>query len=801
LPCSANRRAAARVSQNLGSLHMMRDAYAQAAPHFREAAVLFARLNDHAYSVLADIGLGDTLAAQGDFDEAALIYERARMRADNRALPLQRALVSESRALLDMARGRYREALAGFESARRQYAALSMPQYLAVAEKQLGDAYLELRLLPEALALLQAAEARFGELGLVVEQAWALLQRGRAQALLGQAGAAEACAAAARLFAEQGNAVGQAAVALARAELALANQDAPRALVWADEAEAAYQATGQADGLARAQEARGRALLADGRAAEAAEVFACTLAQARQQAQLQVQVRCLTGQGQTAFALGDEAAAKAAFESAIELFEDLRHALPGDDLRRAFLSDHLRPYEARVRMALSAGDPAEVLVCLDRCRARALDARLAEAGQDSEAADEATLLLRERQNWLARRLQRLHDEGGASAALAGERLRTERALLEQVRRQRLLQPPTVLGSASDLVRRGAQDVAALRAALQPGDALIEYGVLDDELFACVVSPQRITLHRRIGAWPEVLDAVRGLRFQIDSLRHGTSRLQAHMGTLVARSQARLVRLHALLWAPIAADLADARRLLIATPGALGLVPFAALPDGPAPAGDGPSGWLGSRCEIALVSSVRAALRGLLKPPVPARRVLAIGETSRLAHTSAEAAFVASLFAQGDHFVGEQATVACLHRHAASADVVHLACHAEFRADNPRFSGLHLHDGLLGVDAAEELRLKPCTVVLSACETGVGDIEAGDESVGLVRAFLVAGASRVLASQWPVDDAATGEFMAAFYTALAEGLSPARALGQAQALVRARHPHPALWAAFSLHGGW
>ncbi len=61
---------ASRVSLNLGNRLGRRDAYAQAAQHFRQAAVLFARLGDHEHSVLADIGLAAQLTALGDFDEA-----------------------------------------------------------------------------------------------------------------------------------------------------------------------------------------------------------------------------------------------------------------------------------------------------------------------------------------------------------------------------------------------------------------------------------------------------------------------------------------------------------------------------------------------------------------------------------------------------------------------------------------------------------------------------------------------------------------------------------------------------------
>ena len=105
------------------------------------------------------------------------------------------------------------------------------------------------------------------------------------------------------------------------------------------------------------------------------------------------------------------------------------------------------------------------------------------------------------------------------------------------------------------------------------------------------------------------------------------------------------------------------------------------------------------------------------------------------------------------------------------------------------------------EAAESLPLKPGICVLSACETGLAEYGDADDMVGLVRSFMAGGAARVLASLWPVDDAVTVEVMTAFYTALSAGRPCAEALQQAQAAVRARHPHPFYWSAFSLYGGW
>ena len=95
------------------------------------------------------------------------------------------------------------------------------------------------------------------------------------------------------------------------------------------------------------------------------------------------------------------------------------------------------------------------------------------------------------------------------------------------------------------------------------------------------------------------------------------------------------------------------------------------------------------------------------------------------------------------------------------------------------------------------------VVLSACQTQVGELSAGDEVVGLTRAFLY-GAPTVVSSLWSVDDAATGALMARFYKHLLAGMGKAEALQAAQAEVRAdpAHPewaHPYYWAAFVLSG--
>ncbi|HEV8688948.1 MAG TPA: CHAT domain-containing protein, partial [Ideonella sp.] len=473
-----------------------------------------------------------------------------------------------------------------------------------------------------------------------------------------------------------------------------------------------------------------------------------------------------------------------------------------------------RPYRELLRYTLQDHDAdpgpkqaATVLRASDRLRARALSERLARGPSAEGPGDEATAALRARVSWLARRAQGLEDEDDTPSPMLLEELRhSEQRLLEQVRRQRLAAGDSPANGPSG-PSRDALDVEALRGALGESEALLEYGLLDDELFACIVRPGGVSVRRRLAIWPDVLQALQAVQFQLDALGHGAMTLQAHLPTLTARCEARLQRLHALVWAPLADGLQAVRRVLVVAPPALGSLPFPALTDGQ---------WaLVEQHEFAWAPSGASAARSLRRAAAGApQHAFVLGESSHLPHAGDEARAVAAGFAAATLRLDAEATVDTLRSEAAGqADLLHLACHAQFRADSPSFSALHLHDGALTAEQVEALRLAARVVVLSGCETAGRSERAsaghdpndraagGDEWVGLVRAFLLAGAARVVASLWPVDDHVTGEFMVAFYRALAGGAAPARALQQAQQALRRAHPHPFHWAAFALYGGW
>lgn len=91
------------------------------------------------------------------------------------------------------------------------------------------------------------------------------------------------------------------------------------------------------------------------------------------------------------------------------------------------------------------------------------------------------------------------------------------------------------------------------------------------------------------------------------------------------------------------------------------------------------------------------------------------------------------------------------------------------------------------------------VVLSACETGIGDVQRGEGVFGLKRAFVLAGARSVLLSLWKVSDDATRDFMTDFYRMWTSGKTKSESLRLARQHLRARYAHPYFWAAFILVG--
>jgi len=147
---------------------------------------------------------------------------------------------------------------------------------------------------------------------------------------------------------------------------------------------------------------------------------------------------------------------------------------------------------------------------------------------------------------------------------------------------------------------------------------------------------------------------------------------------------------------------------------------------------------------------------------------------------------------------------------SSCRFLHFATHGLVNEKNPKLSGLILvqedttskEDGILRLGEIYNLNLNADLVVLSACETGLGQIAQGEGIIGLTRGFLYAGAANVLMSLWQVSDMTTSDLMVDFYDKMLAGMSKAEALREAKRQMIRRDPgyaKPYYWAPFILVG--
>lgn len=201
--------------------------------------------------------------------------------------------------------------------------------------------------------------------------------------------------------------------------------------------------------------------------------------------------------------------------------------------------------------------------------------------------------------------------------------------------------------------------------------------------------------------------------------------------------------------------------------------------------------------------------------------------SELRGTAQEAMDLKALMPNALVLTDKNATEAALKKVVAPR-ILHLATHGFFLPDEPRdprvktvtenpllrsglvlagantFQGGGDEDGVLTALEAAGLNLWGTQlVVLSACETGVGDVRSGEGVYGLRRALVLAGAQSEVMTLWKVDDTATSEVISEYYRRLQAGEGRTEALRQVQLefLRRKTRQHPFFWASLILNGDW
>ncbi len=261
----------------------------------------------------------------------------------------------------------------------------------------------------------------------------------------------------------------------------------------------------------------------------------------------------------------------------------------------------------------------------------------------------------------------------------------------------------------------------------------------------------------------------------------------------------LQKLYTLLLRPIENSIQSYKHVVVVPYGILHNVPFHALHDG--------TQFLIERVQVSylpasnVISSLARHTSADTDTQIPPL-VFGYSGNGQLQRAVEEAKTLATML-HGRCYLEQEATIERLLREARGSSLIHLATHGRGRLDAPNFSSVLLADGQLNALDVFSLDLAGCELVtLSGCETGLSLSGGGDEQIGLGRAFLAAGASSLVMSSWPVEDAATNILMQFFYRNLLTGESKVEALQNAQCTLMKQAPHyahPYFWAAFRLVG--
>ena len=519
--------------------------------------------------------------------------------------------------------------------------------------------------------------------------------------------------------------------------------------------------------------------------------------------------------------LGDPDGAIDAYQSAIENIQSLRAGVLSEEHRASFFGSFASVFDEFAGVLLerhspepSAADASRAFEVLERGRAQARLEGLEERRLDLPGRVPEELLSGEYA--LEARLAELENQTPASdAALAtqGAQLEQTEERLDALRVEMRRRDPRAVGLAGIAVTSAAQ----LQASLDDRTAVVVFAITPRTAWSLVATKGSLRATR--------------LPFRTESIGDEVAN---YVGLLSRSENADWRpfgrRLHAALVAPWLRRLPTGiRRLVLVPDGALHSLPFEVLEDGGAKSrrlledfavSYSPSATVWRRLEEAHGSrgGPRFDLLAIANPSAgPARqsgtsRLYADeGYRSRpLRFADAEVDAISRYGGPGSQTrTGAAASEYSVKRSALERfRVLHFAAHAFVSDHVPWRSALLLpgnepgqEDGFLQAREISRLRLDSDLVVLSACQSGAGQLLPGEGLQGLAEAFFDAGARSVVASLWDIDDERTARFMQDFYGHLADGepITEALASGKRDQLRRDPELAARYWAPFVLIG--
>lgn len=486
------------------------------------------------------------------------------------------------------------------------------------------------------------------------------------------------------------------------------------------------------------------------------------------------------------------------FQESIAIIESLRGTLREEALRTTFLQDKMAPYTALLSLYLDIGDEDSLQKAVtigEQAKARTLVEMMqgvVTTRMEQKSGDDAELsnLLSDLNNLYNQLLGEHGDEQRSAAPYQQQAAALERKI-ERLRGRPPFNPPQREGVGDGTMQQQIFSFSHLSERLQSDMPLIAYHIIDGEVLAFIYADGALQVVRNLSQTVDLLSTLEEIADQWEWLRAGRAFATRHLARLERTAQYQLRQLYDVLFAPIFERIDVPKQMVIVPHGMLHHVPFHALFDG--------EQYMVERCAVSYAPSLAVWALCAERPSSPLTNAILLGVSDGIVGVAAEIDAISAQLPTTMCHLDDEATTDVLHDGMTDADILHIATHGLFRDDNPLFSAVKLHDKWLTVHDIMQLPTTPPLVTLSACDSGRQRVIAGDETLGIVRAFLSRGTSTLITSQWLIQDEIAAAFMPLLYRNMRGAADYAHALRQTQLTIKQSHPHPYYWASCQLIG--
>jgi len=790
----------ARLDLNLGNILYRQDRAEKALLLYLRAYREFQRRGEPQDFAIALRNLTVCYITLGQFARALAVYRRARSYCERSKMPLLVAEADYNIAYLHYLRGHYTLAMQMYEVARQRCQETGDDYHKALCDLDESELYLEINLFEDGLRLAQRAFSAFEVLRMRYEAAKALTNVGLAHMYRGNSKTALGTLRRARiLFAQEHNLVWSATVNLYQGTVLYRSKNYSRSRKLCQAALRFFKQSGLPVRSALCGLLLARLDLQLGEVESARQTCLAVLRQLRSAATPALDYQAWFVLGQVQEVLGQEERAIRSYKNAQRKLESLRNQLL-PHAKIAFLQDKLLLYENLVRLCLehpTLRRREAAFSYIEQAKSRSLSDLIAfranilsgPSGQTNKSMRQASDL-RQELNWVYKSIELEETPQSGSSMVATRHLRKRARNLEHQISELLPHLWVADEDFANLQSAKIVSLAEIQATLPDDTLLLEYYAARGRMYVVLIGRDLLEIVP-LAPLSQIHQQFLFLQFQLSKFHLGMKYLQTFDELVRSATVAHLRALYTDLISPIR-DRLSSGHLVIVPHGFLHCLPFHALFDG--------TQFLIDQFSVSYAPSATVYYLCCNKKSPPHEESLVMGVPDvRAPYIQHEVRAVASTLPGAQILLGPEATVERLRRYGRTSRFLHIATHAEFRADNPMFSSIQLGDARLSVFDLYDLQLGSELVTVSGCGTGLNLVVGGDELLGLVRGLFYAGVQAVLVTLWDVNDQSTADFMKCFYRKMALRADKAHALREAMQELRQNYPDVYHWAPFILIG--